>query len=541
MALALTKAKPCAIRYYCYSMGTTNYQQHTKKLHPTPLPVASSTLRCYDIFMNTLLGLLNAIGIEASHLAQTPAIKKICYNSKECVKASVFFAFPGLHTQGDLYIDDAIAKGAVCIFSTHSVSKKQEGILFYVTQSPRSVFSRMCAAFYSWPSRSLEVIGITGTDGKSTTGDYLYQMLQEKGCKVGLLGTVSMDDGEGKRPSPYRQSTPEADQLQAFLYRCKMNNLTHVILECTSHALSPEHDRLATIEFALALVTTISSEHLEFHKSQEAYVAAKCNLVRALQPGGSFLTTRQNSYRAMFLAELPPFSFSYLLEKTLPFTTTTTDSDTIDIHYKQKKISTALALPCLASNAMLALLACSLVLQEEAEELLPLLENLTPVTGRMIPVKNSLSLRIIIDFAHTSDAYEQLFTHMKKTAGGGKIIAVFGSAGERDTTKRSAMGRIASHHADTIILTEEDPRNEPNSVIFKDIRSLMENSSCLIEEIEDRTEAIQRAFDISEARDTLLFLGKGHETTIEGIAGKRPWNEEETVCTLLQMKERENV
>ncbi len=491
--------------------------------------------------MNTLLGLLNAIGIEQPHLAQTHAIKKICHNSKECIQASVFFAFPGLHTQGDLYIDEAIANGAVCVFSTRSVETKQKDILYYITDSPRSLFSRMCAAFYNWPGRSLEIIGVTGTDGKSTTGDYLYQMLQAKGCKVGLLGTVSMDDGEGKRPSPYRQSTPEADKLQAFLHRCKTNGLTHVILECTSHALSKEYDRLATLEFAQALVTTISSEHLEFHKSQEAYVAAKCNLVKALQPGGMFLTTRQNPYRNMFLSELPPFSYSYLLEKTLPFTTTNSDKGTVAIHYKQTEVSTSLALPCLASNAMLALLSCSLLLQEEAEGLLPLLAKLQPVAGRMISVENKLNLRIIIDFAHTSDAYEQLFSHMRRTTEEGKIIAVFGSAGERDTAKRSAMGKIASTYSDMIILTEEDPRNELPSAIYKDIRSRIENPSCLIEEIEDRTKAIQRAIQISEAGDTLLFLGKGHETSIEGKQGKRSWNEEKTVRTLIKREERERV
>ena len=520
-------------------MGTRDYQQHTKKQNVTPLLVASSTLPCYDIFMNTLLGLLNAIGIEETNLAQPQVIKKICYNSKECVEASVFFAFPGLHTQGDLYIDDAIANGAVCIFSTRPSANKQKGILYYVTETPRPLFSRMCAAFYNWPSKNLEIIGVTGTDGKSTTSDYLYQMLQKKGYKVGLLGTVSMDDGEGKHPSPYRQSTPEADQLQAFLYRCKMNDLTHVILECTSHALSKEHDRLATIEFSLALVTTISSEHLEFHKSQEAYVGAKCNLVRALQPGGAFLTTKQNPYRDRFLAELPPSSYSYLLEKTLPFTTTTSDEGTISVQCKQTTVSTPLALPCLASNAMLALLACSLIVQEKAEDLLPLLANLQPIAGRMLTIDNSLGLRIIIDFAHTSDAYQHLFSHMVKSKGKGKIIAVFGAAGERDTTKRSAMGHIASIYADRIILTEEDPRNEPNTLIFKDIRSHMEkNSSVLIEEIEDRTSAILRAFEISEKGDTLLFLGKGHEASIERQAGKHAWNEEETVHTLLQMKER---
>lgn len=483
------------------------------------------------------MGLLNAIGIEEPHLDTSPVIKKICHNSKECVGSSVFFAFPGLHTQGDLYIEDAIAHGAVCVFSTKEVKHKSKHVLYYQTDTPRSLFSRMCAAFYGWPSRSLEVIGVTGTDGKSTTSEYLYQMLKERGCKVGLLGTVSMDDGETKRPTPYRQSTPEADQLHAFLHRCKENSLSHVILECTSHGLSQEYDRLATIEFSLALVTTLSSEHLEFHKSQEAYVEAKCNLVRALQPGGTFLTTRQNPYRALFLDALPPFSYSYLLEKTLPFTTRVNDMGTIEVGCQGRSVSTPLALPCLASNAMLALLACSLIMKEDAKSLLPLLENLKAVEGRMITVENALALRVIIDFAHTPDAYAQLFSHMKHTSKGGKIIALFGSAGERDTIKRALMGRIASQYASWIILTEEDPRGEPNARIFQDIRSQMEDTGCVVEEIEDRTTAIQRALDIAESGDTLLFLGKGHEATIEGDKGKRAWDEEETVRTLLAKKQ----
>ncbi len=487
--------------------------------------------------MNTLLGLLNAVGIEEPHLAHNPIIKKICYNSKECVESSIFFAFAGIHTQGDLYIDEAISLGARCIFSTRPVLKKQEHVAYFLTDRPRSLFSRMCAALYGWPSRSLEVIGITGTDGKSTTGEYLYQMLRAKKCKVGLLGTVSMDDGGGKRPSPYRQSTPEADQLHAFLYRCKKNNLTHVILECTSHGLSLEHDRLATIEFSLALVTTISSEHLEFHKNMEAYVEAKCNLVRALQPGGIFLTTRANPFKALFLDALPPFSTSHLLEKRLPFRVQENARGTLDIELGQTTVSTPLLLPCLATNAMLALLACSLVTGEEAEALLPLLKHLKKVEGRMIPIENTLSLQVFIDFAHTADAYAQLFSHMKKSNPQGRIIALLGSAGERDTTKRPHLGRIASEHASVIILTEEDPRGEPNALIFKDLRSQITNPLCTIEEIEDRTLAIERAIELATEGDTLLFLGKGHETTIEGPEGKRVWSEEETVHTFLRRKE----
>lgn len=488
--------------------------------------------------MNTLWALLHAIGVKGSERSKTQTISKICYNSQHCIQDSIFFAFPGLHTQGSYYIDEAISKGAVCIFSTETVSQKQEGVTYVVSEQIRTTFSTLCAAFYDWPSRDLAIIGVTGTDGKSTTCDYLYQILTSQGCKVGLLGTVSMDDGSGKQPSPYRQSTPEADQLHAFLNRCRDHKVEYVILECTSHALSKEHDRLATIEFTQALLTTLSSEHLEFHKTQDAYIHAKCNLIRALKTGGSFFTTEQNSALQQCSEALPPLCRSYILQQSLPFTTSCENMAGVTLHIQGQTVQTSLALPCLLSNAMLALLAASELLNKEAMALVGVLASLQQVAGRMISIENKLNLRIIIDFAHTADAYQQLFSFMYKTKGKGRIIALFGSAGERDTLKRGQMGLIAHPYADKIILTEEDPRFEPNATIFKDIRSLMPEQGPVIEEYAERNVAIQRAFALAEQGDTLLFLGKGHESTIEDRGKKRPWNEEAQVRLALQHKER---
>lgn len=488
--------------------------------------------------MNTLLGLLNSVGIEDPTLCPSLTVSSICYNSKQCTEKSVFFAFSGLHTDGDLYIEEAIQNGAICIVSRHPVQAKQESVFYYTTEAPRPLFSRMCAAFHDWPAKSLVVIGVTGTDGKSTTSDYLYQMLRSQGCKVGILGTVSMDDGSGKQASPYRQSTPEADQMHRFLRRCVENSLTHVVLECTSHALSREYDRLATIEFSMALVPTVSSEHLEFHKTIQAYVDAKCNLVRALRKGGTFLTTQQNPYRTAFIRALPPSCSSYLVEEELPYSLSTTEEGFSVIHSCGLTFETPLQLSCLASNAMLALLAASRLLGKKPHYLLPLLEELTPVAGRMVTIKNRLGIRIVIDFAHTADAYAQIFSHMREGTGKGNIIAVFGCAGERDTSKRAPMGKIASHYSDRLILTEEDPRGEESKTIFRDLRSEMDNPSCIVEEIEDREAAIERAFTLAKPGDTLLFLGKGHESSIEGRTGKRSWNEEAVVLSMVQKQER---
>ena len=488
--------------------------------------------------MNTLRSLLSAGGISDPLCPPDTIVSSLCYNSKDCKDNSIFFAFKGIHTEGSNYIEEALDNGAICIIASKVLDNRRKNIRYYEHPHPRSLFAHLCAAFYDHPAKDLKILGVTGTDGKSTTCDYLYQLLSSQQIKVGILGTVSMDDGIGKRLSPYRQSTPEADQLHAFLRRCVDNGLTHVVLECTSHALSKEYDRLATIEYDLAIVTTVTSEHQEFHGSIASYVDAKCNLVRALKQGGIFVSTLKNPHLQTFLTCLRDDCMSIILEKELLYGLQTANNGQLSISTSTGLYPTNLLLPCLVSNALLALLGVVKITGIERTKLLPLLSSLSEVQGRMIAVENTLDLRILIDFAHTADAYEKLFSHLHACNPKGRIIAVFGCAGERDTTKRAPMGKIASLYADMLILTEEDPRQEENQTIFADLRSEMDETSCKVEEIEDRKEAIKRAFSLAKEGDMLLFLGKGHETSIEGKEGKRPWNEETEVRNVLDLEER---
>ncbi|MCW4013759.1 MAG: Mur ligase family protein, partial [Candidatus Bathyarchaeota archaeon] len=226
--------------------------------------------------MKTLRTLLSAIGINDTSVPDTLTIEQISQQSQNCKPRSVFFAFRGLRTDGSHYINDAIENGAVCIIAeeTNLRPRLPSTVHYYTAKHPHTAFALMCSAFYNYPQEKLSIIGVSGTDGKSTTSDYLYQILQRQGIKTGLLTTVNMDDGSGKKDSPFRQSTPEADQLQEFLYRCTLNGATHVVLECTSHALSKTFDRLGGIEFSAAIITKVTSEHLEFHHSLEEYTNA---------------------------------------------------------------------------------------------------------------------------------------------------------------------------------------------------------------------------------------------------------------------------
>ncbi len=416
------------------------------------------------------------------------------------------------------------------------LAQSREIFIYQVEQSHR-LFALMCASLYDDPQNTLAIIGVSGTDGKSTTCDYLHQILSKEGNTTGLLTTVSMDDGSGKVDSPYRQSTPEPDQLYAFLHRCVLNKVSFVVLECTSHALSDTFSRLAGITFIGAIVTKVTSEHLEFHHSLEAYTQAKVNLVRALKSDGVLISSTDNLKLDAFLEALHDRQSAIVLGRDVPMRIEYMHYHGVIVEVLGRRIQTPVLLPSLATNALLATFCASSVLGIEPNRLLDHLVTLQPVKGRMQIVDNLLGLRVIIDFAHTADAYEGIFRFASRTSEGGDIIAVFGCAGERDTSKRAPMGRIANKYCSTIILTEEDPRKEGNQAIFSDLRFLMHNNACTVWEIEDRRAAIRKALSIAQSGDTLLFLGKGHETSIERENGKIAWDELEEVHSALRDEE----
>lgn len=455
------------------------------------------------------------------------SITGIEYDSRKCTKGSLFCAFHGIHTDGTRYLDDAIERGAVAIMSDASLSCPVPVI---VVENVRSSYAALCAAFHDFPSRKLFVIGVTGTDGKTTTSEYLWQLLSHWGIHAGLLGTVSMDDGTGKGPSPYRQSTPEAEELQQFLCRCVEHGLTHVIVECTSHALSQEYDRLATVSYNMAIVTVVTSEHLEFHHSIERYVDAKCNLVRRLKRGCLFISTTDNTHLDAFLQVLPPSCKSVVLHRDIEASVTG-----LSVTYGGKSFPSSILEPVLVKNSILSSIACASIVHRPLEEVLPLLCSLHPVDGRMEKMENDLGLEVIIDFAHTADAYRNLFPFIRSHMKGGRLLALFGCAGERDKSKRAPMGVVASKYADVLFLTDEDPRNEETEAIDRD---LLSNASPVETHlVKDRKEAIRQMVGLAREGDTLLFLGKGHEHSIEAGGKKIPWNEAEVVLSALKEKE----
>jgi UDP-N-acetylmuramoyl-L-alanyl-D-glutamate--2,6-diaminopimelate ligase len=474
--------------------------------------------------------------IKDSKFLQLPSIetlKGLTFDSREVKIGYAFFSFQGIHTNGDLFIDNAIEKGATLIVCETSPLTLVEGIGYLIVKSSRTAFAIFNSYFYDRADKKLKIIGISGTDGKTTTSCYLYNLLKMNKIKCGLLSTVYQDDGSKLVKSKNRQSTPEANTLHSFFSDCISNNVEYVILEATSHSLSPQMDRLNNIKFDHCIITNITSEHLELHKSIENYVDAKCNLIRKLKQNGTFISTLDNIHLAECLKAAKDHK-TFILKKDLEYKLIKDSGlKSFKVEVADKIYNTNLHLDVFVSNALLACIACSIITKTPLDNSLKDIQNLMSINGRFDIIKSSLPFTCIVDFAHTADALYHIMSSVKPT--GARLIAVFGSGGERDIIKRKQMGRVASTFCDIIIITEEDPRGESNLKIASDIKVGIDSTKCYI--IDDRLSAINKAIDIAKKNDILLFLGKGHESSIQRRFEQIPWNEASAVSAALHKRE----
>ncbi|PKL11452.1 MAG: hypothetical protein CVV52_13850 [Spirochaetae bacterium HGW-Spirochaetae-8] len=471
------------------------------------------------------------------HGSNDPWIESLTYDSRTCSPRSIYFAYVGTHTDGHRYIDDAIGHGAVAVVHSEPLIAYREDILYIQTTHTRRLYSAFSSALHDYPQRKIQIVGVTGTDGKTSTCEFLYQILTKHGFRCGLLDTVSMDDGLGKRPSPYRQSTPEATEIHTFLVRCLANGVRLVVLEATSHGLSNEFARLADISFSIAIFTTFTSEHLEFHGNRENYLQAKLNLARQLTPTGTLILPAAFPCRKEVVAAAPfgVETLTYTLDENgydgdLTVETYKTSLERryfTTLHAGQMvRASIPFAPAFFLSNALGSVLAASRLLDTNAVSLLSDLSWLEPIPGRFEVYHLADDTVAIIDFAHTADAFSRLFAEVRLLRPKGHLIAVFGAAGDRDKSKRAPMGAIAASWCDTLVLTDEDPRGEDPQAIFAGIRAgIPSGSQAKLFEISDRSQAIAFALRICEAGDTLLLLGKGHERSIQYAAKTVDWNE----------------
>ncbi|GAB6392966.1 MAG: UDP-N-acetylmuramoylalanyl-D-glutamate--2,6-diaminopimelate ligase [Treponematales bacterium] len=481
-----------------------------------------------------------------------PLITGLQYDSRKVKPGNLFFALSGLHADGSAFIADAVRAGAAAVVHQCAQNARIEGAASIRVKDSRFAMSPIAAAFFGEPSRRLAVIGVTGTEGKSTTVYLIYQLLQLLGKRTGFISTVQHGDGVSVKWNSEHQTTPEAPAVHGLLAEMRANGAEYAVVEASSHGLSPKTNRLGDVAFDAGVMTNVTHEHLEFHGTWEQYRADKTELFRALDrpfhdklDGGKaavpcFGVVNADDKSAAFFAAATK-------RRTYTFSVTGTKADLsvkqfiesgrmgnryeVSVSPSGKAIVISDNLPGAynAGNVLSALLAVSNIIAVSVSNIAPLVPSLKPVRGRMTPVDRGQNFEVIVDYAHTPSSFRAMLpllrSRVKST--GGRLIALFGSAGERDTQKRPEQGRVAAEYADIVILTDEDPRGEKPEAILEDIASgawgMARGETLFL--IPSRPLAIRKALSLARKGDLVLLLGKGHENSIIYGGGVVPYDE----------------
>ena len=441
-------------------------------------------------------------------------IRGVVCHSGSVQAGGMFFALHGAKADGNAYIAQAISRGAAVIASEHSrPADAPPEVEWIQVREPRKALAIVAANYYGHPAEALRLVGITGTNGKTTTTHLVDSILKATGAKTGLFGTIAYHTPHGEYPSP--NTTPESVHLQSFLAEIRDAGGKYAVLEASSHALTM--DRLWGCRFAAAVFTNLTREHMDYHKTFEDYFAAKrhlfegtgagaplCGVINADDPYGKRLlglAEKTLTYGLEEPADITAKKFS-LSFSGLAFTASTPQG--------KMAIESPLVGKINVYN-ILAAIGAALALGIKNENIEAGIRKLESVSGRFQRIDMGQKFFVIVDYAHTDDALENLIRTARELNASGRIITLFGCGGEKDRTKRPVMGEVSGRLSDLTILSSDNPRSEDPLKIISDIVVGVQktNGKYLIEP--DREKAIGLAFDQARTGDIVLLAGKGHE------------------------------
>ena len=443
-------------------------------------------------------------------------ISGISYDSRTLRPGELFVALPGYRTDGHRFIRQAVEKGAALVLCEHAPEEKGPWL---TVPDARAALAGVSANWFGHPARELTVIGVTGTNGKTTTTYLLKEVLERAaGARVGLIGTNQNMIGPAVLPAS--RTTPESWEVQRLLRQMADSGCTHVVMEVSSHALVLR--RVEGIRFAAGIFTNLTQDHLDFHGTMEAYREAKGLLFR--QCGRAILNLDDEAGRYYAgTAPCPVFTYS---ENKDEADLTAKNIRLFPGHVEFEAVIRGgicrVRLPIPGGFTIynaLGVIACALNLGLELGAIADALAQARGVKGRIEVVPTPTDYTVIIDYAHTPDALENILTTVRDFTPG-RVICVFGCGGDRDRSKRPVMGAIADALADTAVVTSDNPRTEEPGAIIRDIMAGMDGGGAEVVVESDRRAAISLALNMARPGDTVLLAGKGHETYQE-IGGVR--------------------
>ena len=459
-------------------------------------------------------------------------IENIAYDSRKVEEGGLFVAISGFATDGNRFIPMAMGKGAVAVVT----ATRPEGDVPYVlVESDRLALAQIGTNFYGHPAKAMTMIGVTGTNGKTSTTLLLKQVLEKTlGAKVGLIGT--MENLIGDEVIPTERTTPESFELQALFARMRDAGCSHVVMEVSSHAIAL--DRVGGLHFQVGAFTNLTEDHLDFHKTMEDYCDTKAELFRRC---GKAVINRDDSWfdRITKSATADILTTSAKNEAGLYAKNAVLLSDGVSFEavYGDETVAVKLPIPgkFTVYNA-LSTLGIALQLGISLEDAGKALATATGVKGRVevVPTPGQ-DYTILIDYAHTPDGLENVLSSVKDFCSG-RLISVFGCGGDRDPIKRPIMGRIGVELSNLAVITSDNPRTEAPEAIVADIVKGIDPSMGDYEVIVNRVEAIHYAMDIAQKNDIIVLAGKGHETYQEINHVKHHLDEREVVADYLAEK-----
>lgn len=470
----------------------------------------------YSIAPLSAKEIVDAAGVVATIVNENVVVSGITQDSRSVEAGDIYCCVRGETFDGHAFISQAIAAGATALLVDSPVADVPASVAVVTVGNVRESLGPIAAAVFGFPARSLTTVGITGTNGKTSTAAMVASILRAAGKNVEVMGTLSSV-----------RTTPEAIDLQAHLSHVLGQGVTHVVMEVSSHAL--DQSRVSGVLFEVAVFTNLSRDHLDYHKTDEAYFAAKAKLFTPeLAKRGVLNSDDPHGQLLLDVAPIPMKSFAYGDASDV-----TVRVDSVSFEWRGLKISIPMGGGFTLINALAALTACA-ELGIDDESLIDGCASLSQVPGRFESVPNTHGIGVVVDYAHTPDGLREVISSARALCQG-RLIVVFGCGGDRDAGKRPLMG-TASQDADIVFVTSDNPRSEdPQSIIDQILAGITTSTTDIRVEVE-RAHAIASAIWEARRDDIVVIAGKGHESTQEVAGVHHPFNDVEVAKSALSQK-----
>ena len=449
-------------------------------------------------------------------------------DSRRIETGHLFVAIPGTQTDGHKFIPKAIELGAAAILCEQMPEEQVEGVTYIVVESTESVVGIVATHFFGDPSRKLKLVGVTGTNGKTTIATLLYNMFRKFGHKCGLLSTVcNYIEGEA---IPADHTTPDPIELNRLLAQMVDAGCDYAFMECSSHAIAQK--RIGGLKFAGGLFTNLTRDHLDYHKTVENYRDAKKAFFDGLDKDAFAITNADDKNGQYMVQNTKAQVKTYSIRSMADF-----KAKIIECHFEGmyldingKEVGVQFIGKFNVSN-LLAVYGAAIMLGKKPDDILVILSTLKSVSGRLEPIHSPEGYTAIVDYAHTPDALENVLNTINEVLNGkGKVITVCGAGGNRDKGKRPIMAQTAAKLSDKVIITSDNPRFEEPQDIINDMLAGLDNKQMKkVVSIVDRKEAIRTACMMAEKGDVILIAGKGHEDYQEIKGVKHHFDDREIV------------